>query len=314
MADADALLSTARRPLVLGIGGGGDVVGALATAEMCRLYHGAEPLLGGVAWERRAIDPDPGPRRGDEIADAEALSPSVLVAGPETRSALSDVHFAESYMARFLGESTLLVDIHPGPAAIAEGLRKAVDRFGVDLVCLIDVGGDVLAHGDESGLASPLCDAVMLAAGAHLHRHGIPVLAGVFGPGCDGELTSEECLDRIAEVARAGGLAGIHGLTPPVVDRLEAAVNEVPTDASAQPLRCFRGETGNQTIHEGLRSVALNPIGAMTVYFDPEAALRSTARLAGAVRDAASLDEANRILLRLGTPTELELERAGKFN
>ena len=34
--DADELLSRSRRPLVLGIGGGGDVVGALATAEACR--------------------------------------------------------------------------------------------------------------------------------------------------------------------------------------------------------------------------------------------------------------------------------------
>ena len=60
MSDADALLSAARRPLVLGIGGGGDVVGALATAEACRA-HGARPVVGGVTWERRPIDPRPGP-------------------------------------------------------------------------------------------------------------------------------------------------------------------------------------------------------------------------------------------------------------
>ena len=33
LADADTLLSAARRPLILGIGGGGDVVGALATTS-----------------------------------------------------------------------------------------------------------------------------------------------------------------------------------------------------------------------------------------------------------------------------------------
>ena len=60
--DAEALLGSARRPLVLGIGGGGDVVGALATAEASRLYAGADPVVGGVAWERRPIDPVPGPR------------------------------------------------------------------------------------------------------------------------------------------------------------------------------------------------------------------------------------------------------------
>ena len=56
MSDAERLLSGASRPLVLGIGGGGDVVGALATAEACRIYHGAEPVVGGVSWTVRRGD------------------------------------------------------------------------------------------------------------------------------------------------------------------------------------------------------------------------------------------------------------------
>ena len=62
MLDAEAILRRARRPLVIGMGGGGDVVGALATAEFSRLYDGADPVVGGLTWERRAIDPVPGPR------------------------------------------------------------------------------------------------------------------------------------------------------------------------------------------------------------------------------------------------------------
>jgi hypothetical protein len=62
MFDAEQALRRARRPLVIGMGGGGDVVGALATAEHARIYDGAQPILGGVTWERRPIDPVPGPR------------------------------------------------------------------------------------------------------------------------------------------------------------------------------------------------------------------------------------------------------------
>jgi hypothetical protein len=310
MIDAEALLREARRPLCLGIGGGGDVVGALATAEACRLYHGARPVLGGVTWERRPIDPEPGPRREDEIEGARRLAPGILGADAETRVRSSDVRFAESRMAGLLGEETVLVDATRGPAAIAAGLRSAAAELACDLVVFVDVGGDALAHGDEPGLASPLCDAVLLAAAAHLAASdALPVLGAIFGIGCDGELTPDEVLERVGEVAATGGLAGVRGLTAPVVERLDAAVAAVPTEASAQALRCFRGETGEVTIRDGRRRVLLSPAGALTVYFDVVAAVRSAARLALLVRDAEDLDAANELLRGLGIRSELDYER-----
>ena len=307
MIDADALLSTAKRPLVIGMGGGGDVVGALATAEACRLYHGAAPMVGGVTWERLVIDPLPGPRSLDEVEGGERLSDCVLAADPSTRA--NGVPFAESRMAQFLGEQTLLVDPHGGPSAVAEGVALAASELECDLLVFLDVGGDALAHGDEPGLASPLCDAVMLAAAARLASADVPVLAGVFGVGCDGELTVDEVMARVAEVAAAGGLAGVRGLTEPVARRLSEAVEVVPTEASAMALRCFHGETGTTTIRSGRRTVPLSPLGALTIYVDPVAAVRSAARLAAVVMDTGSLEEANDCLNALGVRTELDLER-----
>ncbi|HXO09769.1 MAG TPA: DUF1152 domain-containing protein [Solirubrobacteraceae bacterium] len=308
MADAEAILRAARRPLVIGMGGGGDVVGALASAELQRIYDGGEPLVGGISWERRPIDPVPGPRRVDEIEDGEPIAPGVLLAGPRTRARGREMYFAESRMAAFLDRPTVLVTIDDGPAGVADGLAAAVEHLQRDLLVLVDVGGDVLADGAEPGLRSPLCDAVLLAAASRLVAGGTPVLLGVFGVGCDAELTPEEVLSRLAEVAAAGGLAGARGLTEAVAERLERCIDLVPTEASAQAVRAFRGVNGPVTIRGGARTLELSTVASLTFYLDVEITYEIVGRLAQAVAGARSLQEANAALGALGVRTELDLE------
>ena len=211
-------------------------------------------------------------------------------------------------MARHLGEPVLLLDPSDGPAGVAVGLIDAARELQCDVVVLVDVGGDVLAHGDEAGLASPLADAVCLAAAPALVAAGLQPLLAVFGTGCDGELTPEEVLERVAEVTRAGGGAGTWGPGPAELAWLEAAVEQVPTEASAMALRCARGETGMTTIRRGRRTVQLTAAGGLVFFFDPIVALRSTARCAVLVEHARSLREANEILLAHGISTELDYE------
>jgi hypothetical protein len=281
------------------------VVGALGAARAAQAA-GLRARVGGVTWERRPIDPLPGPRRLDEVDGAvERLHPAVALAGPGTRGP-GGFAFAESGMARVLGEPVVLVDPGPGPRAVAEGLDAAAAALGCDLVALVDVGGDVLGHGDEPGLASPLCDAVLLAASAHMTT---PAVGAVFGTGCDGELTPEEVLARLAEVAATGGLLGAWGLTPADADALDAAVAQVPTEASAMAVRCARGALGRAEIRGGRRTVPLSPIGALTFVFEPAAALRSAARLAAAVVECGSLEDAQAVLTARGVRTELDYER-----
>jgi hypothetical protein len=296
----------AARVLSVGIGGGGDVVGALATAEHARLL-GASAVVGGLTWERRVIDPLPGARTIDELVGAERLNDAVALAGPDTAGPGGFV-FAESHMARYLGERTVLVDPNPGPARIAAGLAHAAERLGCDAIALVDVGGDVLAHGDEAGLGSPLADALMLAAARHLEGSGLRIVAAVFGAGCDGELTPAEVLERVAEVAHRGGWLETLGLAPAALAQLAGAVEAIPTEASAMALRCARGDRGRALIRDGRRSVELSPVGALTFYLDPLVAMDTAARLADAVVEAPSLRDANAILHRLGVGTELDFE------
>jgi hypothetical protein len=299
-------LGSAERILAVGIGGGGDVVGALAVAELARLL-GTPAIVGGLTWERRPIDPGPGARRIDELDGARRLNDVTALAGPDTTGP-GGFRFAESHMSRHLGEPVLLLDPSGGPAAVADGLADAARRLECDVVVLVDVGGDVLAHGHEAGLASPLADAVCLAAAPALRDAGCAPLLAMFGAGCDGELTPAEVLERVAEVARAGGQLGTWGPGPAELATLEAAVAQVPTEASAMALRCARGDVGPAAIREGRRTVLLTPAGGLVFFFDPLVALRSAARCAVLVEHATSLAQANEILRGAGIATELDYE------
>jgi hypothetical protein len=135
------------------------------------------------------------------------------------------------------------------------------------------------------------------------------VLGAIFGPGCDGELTLAEVNARIATVAEAGGLAGARGLTPPIADRLERAIEHVPTEASAQAVRGFRGANGPSAIRGGRRTLELMPAVSLTVYFDVTTAYEASAPLAQAVMETRSLDEANEVMRARGIRSELDWER-----
>ena len=292
---------------MLGIGGGGDVVGSLALGRLCESL-GTAFELGGVAWERFVVDPYPGPRSLEQTRGGRRLGAGALLADADTTTA-DGVAFSEARMSQHLGRPTVLIDVSEGVRVAADGIAAAAGELGCDLVLYVDVGGDALARGNEPGLASPLCDAVMLAA-AQLAADRVAPLGAIFGPGCDGELTSAEVLARIAELAAARAWLGAWAMPPAVADELETAAARVPTEASLQAVRCARGEIGEAPIREGRRSVMLGPLGALTFFFDVAAAFGAALPLARAVAGSEGLDSADEALAALGLRSELAYERS----
>jgi len=289
---------------VLGAGGGGDVVGALAIARMCESL-GTGFVLGGVAWERIVVDPRPGPRPASEIDGGTPLGPRALLAGPGTAT-VDGVAFSESLMARHLGTETVLIDVTAGAAGVSEGIDAACRGLACDLVVLADVGGDILATGDEPGLASPLCDAVMVAGAVAADT---ACVLAVTGAGCDGELTPGEVLERVAAAARAGAWTGTWSPSPGIAAEVAAAAAANTTEASLQLARCARGETGPTPIRGGRRTVELTPVGALAFFFDPTPAMRDVAPLAPVVAGTKSIEAARAALEARGVRTELDYER-----
>lgn len=295
---------SSRRALVYGIGGGGDVVGALPTARLLEL-HGVDVILGGIAWEREPHDSGVGPRGLDEVRGMELVNDSVALAGAETRTE-DGLVFTESLVADHLDRDVALIDISGGVEAVTHGVEEACGELGVDLVVGVDSGGDVLARGDEPGVRSPIADGFGLQTLDSLETDSA---LAVFGYGSDGELSREE-LDRgVERAARRGGLLGAWGLSSRVAGEMMELIEAVGrTEASRLPVEAAGGRLGEAVIRGGNRSVYLTPSSTVTYYFTP-GSVRESSLVAGLVEGAGSVHEAHQALSGEGIVTELDVER-----
>jgi len=300
----EMLVDEANYALVIGIGGGGDVAGAIPTARYLR-WLGLNTLLGGTTWERYVVDPEPGPRRMDEIVNIKLLSDTVGLANPQTKTT-KGIRFTESIVAEVLGVETVLVDLNRGVQGIISGLNEAMEKLGIDLFVGIDVGGDVLAEGTEQGLYSMLADSMMLAAMVNLK---VPAVLGVLGYGSDGELGFQTLNENIARIASYGGFLGARGLTPDDLKVLDEVIKNSKTEATALAVEAARGKVGEVEIRGGQRKVLLTPASAITFFFDPRVIFERVSKVAKELVQTRSLDEAQQVLERMGVPSELTFER-----
>ena len=298
----DEVARRAKKALLIGIGGGGDVIGCIPTASYLSML-GVEVLLGGLTWERRVVDPKPGPRRIEELENIRKVCEGVALANPRTRTTYG-TGFTESVASEVLGEEVLLLDINPGARGTARALAQAIDKLDIDLVVGIDVGGDSLARGDERGVQSPLADGIMLASLVELPVNSV---LGVIGYGSDGELSLEELNRNVAELIARGALLGARGATRRDLEIMERIASATATEASRLVIEAGKGKYGAYKIRSGQRNVYLTPCALVTFYFSTKHVFEFS-RIARLVAETRSLREADAILRGEGYLTELYFE------
>ena len=301
------ILKKSSKAIVIGIGGGGDIVGTLPTANLLDLFN-IEYVLAGLAWERSVIDPMPGPRSFDQTLNAKKLNEAVWYCNKDTKTS-GGVRFAESGVSEILEADTLLINILDGPGAIAEGLLNAADKLGADLIIGIDVGGDAIASGSEKGILSPVADSSMIAA-LYKISDKIETVVGMFGFGSDGELTMQELENSIKTISRNGGILGSWGITQNTAELMERVIEIVPTEASKSPVLYSRGSFNGTRIRSGTLEISLNFASTVTIYIDTRVLYEKVSALSRSIQDCGSLEEAKAVLNGLGVKTELDLEHA----
>ncbi len=295
--------------LVLGIGGGGDVVGAYALESALRRF-GVHAYIGAGVWERFVVDPVPGPLPLDLLEPVNRKGTSVGIVYGDTVASRGGRTFRPQ-IANVLsvrGGWGLAYDMNAPPRVIGREVYELCVELGVDRVIGVDVGGDVLADGCEATLHSPLADAISAAALYESARAGLKVEIGVMCPACDGELDRETVLSRLSSIASMGLYRGAIGLSNDDAPALERALSVAVSEASQLPYRALRGERGPLAIRGGTRTTHVDIISTLTFLVDVEGVYR-VSRIVREVHGSSGLLDAVERLHGIGVATEYDYER-----
>jgi hypothetical protein len=300
-----------RRILVIGIGGGGDVVGSVITYNLA-INEGIEATLGAVLWERYVVDIVPGPIRVDELRNAEYVGSYIAIVDEDTYAIREGRRVVPQIVnvLNVIRDDGVGISIAGPVIDIARELSEYVGKYGIDAIIGIDVGGDAIATGNEEGLYSPLADSYAIAVLAEVGELiGVPTILGVAGPGVDGELDRDYVMMRLSQLASRGAFLGAYGPTRSDLSLLEEILSRAVTEASALVYRAARGFYGNTNIRGGARTVRLDLSSSITYYIDLKVAINDLP-IARMLIDHNVKDpwDAMRLLNSRGIVTELNFE------
>jgi hypothetical protein len=319
----------AKRVLILGNGGGGDVIQGIPVLNLLRTLGKMDIVVGGVncAWvndagepQEESSNPDPatfvlGPTLYplSSLSDSERLRPHLASVAPTTR--LYGNVLAEAVVARNHDVPAVVVDLSDGVGAAASDLDSWLAEAGIDLVIASDCGSDSFYTGAEVTPAhTSLVD--MMTMGV-LSKLSVDTIFCLGGYGVDGELILEELERNIAAAMRGGAFIGGWGLTQQDVLDIEAAC-----EAYADPVQVFvpraaRGEIGwvkLKTVGPWGIPMRLTPMAAFMFFFDLQALVATVATTVPLIAGAATLSEAETVFEdAFGSPPETRLVKVARL-
>ena len=286
--------------LLVAAGGGGDALASLLLSR--RLGIGIEvPVVASYSWDRRILDPLPGPRSVTDFGGVRQLTPHNVEV-----TASSRLRSGGQSTLRLLAETIaaarfVLLDPHSGALGMRRQIIELVQRFSFESVVLVDVGGDLVATGSEDELRSPLADALALAS---LADFPVPVHVAVAGPGLDGELPPSYVRSRCISL---GGnlLAYLDGYD---VAPYFSALAEHPSEATTLLAAAALGIVGKAEIRDNADMVSVTEASAEVYILSGSGAFGGN-KLAQELTATRSIAEAEAATLAVCGRCELDYER-----
>jgi hypothetical protein len=169
-------------------------------------------------------------------------------------------------------------------------------------VAVVDVGGDILAQGDEPTLRSLLADFLVLAASADLGTETQILVAGL---ALDGELGHDYALQRCQTLSAP---APSFRLTAAHVHSLEPVLERHPSEVTGLMRLSVMGYSGRAEIRDEGLVVDLGFHGAEVYEFNPRTVLAHNL-LGRRLVSTTSLEEVEACFHNAGLVCELDYER-----
>jgi Protein of unknown function (DUF1152) len=190
-----SLLSKAKNPLVLAVGGGNDSVSTLLIQKQLQKTFSYYPeKINVVAMLPDCLDYEGLQSTGHPLVGIvnentqRFVQGKLMTAFPER---ILSSH--KNIISSLLVENVYGLSMKSGSIGIAQALKYLLSTQDFDLILAMDVGGDFIAVPENIEVLSPMMDAYMMYALKSLQEDlkSIPVIYGVFGLGTDGETTPD---------------------------------------------------------------------------------------------------------------------------
>ncbi|WP_093799051.1 DUF1152 domain-containing protein [Streptomyces sp. Wb2n-11] len=281
--------------LIVAAGGGGDAVAA-AMLHTALYGDGDQAVILTYAWDRLLIDPVPGPRGAHDFTGLEPLTPAVWKVPGEARP-IAPAGSTLPRLAAELPHTIALIDPRHGAEGVTRQLEDLVTHLRPTSIDLLDVGGDVLARGDEPTLKSPLGDSLTLAACCQVNA---PVRLLVAGPGLDGELSHEDLRGILGPV--------VHTFTAADTEPISQVLEWHPSEATGMLAAAARGVRGTCEVRDAGLPIPLTDESPTLHEVDLDEAV-SRNELARALMSTTTLDEAEALSREICGFSEIDYER-----
>ncbi|MCX5423672.1 DUF1152 domain-containing protein [Streptomyces sp. NBC_00078] len=282
--------------LIVAAGGGGDAVAAAMLDAALYGDTGGQAVILTYAWDRLLIDPLPGPRGANDFTGLEPLTPAVWKVPADARP----VAPAGSTLPRLAAELRhrfALIDPRYGAEGVTHQVEDLVSHLKPTSIDLLDVGGDVLARGDEPTLKSPLADSLTLAACGQVNA---PIRLLIAGPGLDGELSHEDLRGVLGPVVQT--------FTAKDAEPISPVLEWHPSEATGMLAATARGVRGTCEVRDAGLPIPLTDESPTVHEVDLDEAL-SRNELARAVMSTTTLAQAEALSREICGFSEIDYER-----